>query len=445
MIRFSPAPVEATPVQRRNFINVQIDAIGIGIAGAAGTFLPVFLTRLGATNFQVGLLTSMPALTGLILAVFVGRFLQTRRRIVPWFNTARLLVISSFTLTGLVTMLIPPSQQVNAVLFIWAVATLPQTILTVTFSVVMNAVAGPNHRYELMSRRWSILGLTTAIMVIIVGKLLDVIHFPLSYQLVFMGLSVGGLVSYYFSSHIDLPERTPPAETPGASWRARLIEYRELVLREKDFTRFVIQRFVFLSGTMLSVPLFPLYYVREVNATNAWIGVIHTSQAAILLVGYFFWTRTKRLRGSRFVLLWTTLGLSFYPALVASTHSVEMIAVIAGVAAIFQAGLDLVFFDELMRTVPEEYSAVFVSLAQSFQHLSAVVAPILGTWIAGQIGLAGGLYVSAGIRLVGFAMFALWKGGELLRSKKSPIPAMNPGLPPNDMEETDVTGSGNAG
>ena len=46
----------------------------------------MFLARLGVTNFDVGLLTAMPALTGLILALPVGRFLQNRRRIVPWFS-----------------------------------------------------------------------------------------------------------------------------------------------------------------------------------------------------------------------------------------------------------------------------------------------------------------------------------------------------------------------
>ena len=78
-LRWSAAPAEATPLQRRNFINVQIDGIGVGLASAAAPFLPVFLVRLGATNFQVGLLTTMPAVTGLLLAVAVGRFLQRQR------------------------------------------------------------------------------------------------------------------------------------------------------------------------------------------------------------------------------------------------------------------------------------------------------------------------------------------------------------------------------
>ncbi len=166
-ISFSVAPIEATPTQKKNFLNVQIDAVGIGFANAASPFLPVFLTRLGATNFQIGLLTSMPGFTGLILALVVGRFLQRQPNVVPWFSRARLLVVSAYAATGLAGFFVPEEFLVPTILGIWALATLPQTTVAVGFSVVMNAVAGPTHRYELMSRRWSILGLTTALTVAI--------------------------------------------------------------------------------------------------------------------------------------------------------------------------------------------------------------------------------------------------------------------------------------
>src|SRR6185436_12536389 len=157
-------------VQKRNFRYVQIDAIGVSISNVAAPFLPVFLTRLGATNFQVGLLTSMPGLTGLVLAILVGRFLQSRRDIVPWYSLARLFVISCYALTGLFTFLLSREYAVIATLAVWAFATLPQTVLAVAFSVVMNAVAGPQGRYALLSRRWAIFGLTSVVMTFFVTR-----------------------------------------------------------------------------------------------------------------------------------------------------------------------------------------------------------------------------------------------------------------------------------
>lgn len=411
---WSAAPVGAHPVQRKNFINVQIDAVGIGLASAAAPFLPVFLARLGASNFEIGLLSALPSLAGFVLGLFVGRFLQSRPQIVPWFSAARLLVVSGYALTGIVGFFVPQTMLTKVILLVWALITIPQTVVFVAFNVVMNAVAGPAHRYELMSRRWSILGFTTAITVAIVGQVLDRVAFPLNYQLVFIALSVGGLVSYYFSSHIQLPDNPQPKqETLTFSQRSR--QYARLVWGEKPFMLFVAKRFVFLTGVSLSLPLFPLYYVREVQASDSWIGVINTVQTAVLLIGYFLWTRQSRLRGSRFVLLWATFGLSLYPALTAMTLNVQLITLYAGIAGIFQAGIDLVFFDELMKTVPAEYSAIFVSLAQSLQHFSAFVAPLVGTFFAGQIGLSGALMISAALRLLGFGLFVWWKSGEIRR------------------------------
>ena len=107
------------------------------------------------------------------------------------------------------------------------------------------------------------------------------------------------------------------------------------------------------------------------------------------------------------VIFWTTLGLSLYPLLVAFTGRVWLIAIIAGISGVFQAGCDLVFFDELMRTFPPEYSATFVSMAQGLQYTAAIFAPILGSYFADRIGLGGALIVSASVRLIGFAFFAL--------------------------------------
>jgi predicted MFS family arabinose efflux permease len=159
-----------------------------------------------------------------------------------------------------------------------------------------------------------------------------------------------------------------------------------------------------------------------VEATDSWIGIISTTQTAFALVGYYVWPRLSRARGPRFVLLCTTFVIALYPLLVGSTTRVELIVVFAAVAGIFQAGLNLVFFDELMKTVPQDQAPTFVSLAQNLRYLSVVVGPLLGTALADRIGLSGGLYVGAAVRFAGFLLFALGQGGVARRraSKRSP-------------------------
>jgi MFS family permease len=392
-------------IQKRNFRYVQIDAIGVSISNVAAPFLPVFLTRLGASNFQVGLLSSMPGVTGLILAILVGRFLQTRTKIVPWYSLSRLLVILCYALTGILTLTVSEQFVIIATLAIWAFASIPQTALAVAFSVVMNAVAGPEGRYALLSRRWATFGLTGVIGTFIVTRVIDLISFPLNYAIMFMVLSLGGFFSFYFSRKIQMPDQVAPPLPDTRSPRQNLSHYLTLLRENPVFLSFSTKRFVYFSALVLSQPIMPLFLVHDVHATDSQIGTVNMTLTLVMLAGYFLWPRISRRRGGRFVLLATTLGMTLYPALSAATPQIHLIILYAGIAGLFQAGLDLVFFDELMKTVPPEYSATFVALAQSMQYLSMIIAPLLGTWLADYIGLDGALWLSAGLRLFGFLLF----------------------------------------
>ena len=402
MVTLSP---EELLLQKRNFRYVQIDAIGVSISNVAAPFLPVFLTRLGASNFQVGLLSSMPGVTGLILAIFVGRFLQSRKNIVPSYSLSRLMVILCYALTGILTLAISENFAIIATLVIWAFATIPQTALAVAFTVVMNNVAGPSGRYALLSRRWAIFGLTGVIGTFIVTRLIDLIDFPVNYAIMFLVLSLGGFVSFYFSSKITLPDQVPPPIVRDVSPRKGIQNFFALLRANPAFLSFSSKRFVYFSAITLGAPIMPLFLVHEVHATDGQIGTVNMALTSVMLAGYFLWPRVSIKRGGRFVLLATTLGAALYPALSATTPRIELIIVYAGIAGFFQGGLDLVFFDELMKTVPADYSATFVSISQSMQYLSMIIAPLLGTWLAGYIGLGGALWLSAGLRLLGFLLF----------------------------------------
>ncbi len=88
---------------------------------------------------------------------------------------------------------------------IWAVAAIPSTMGMVLFPVVMDGAAGPHGRLELMSRRWSWMGLTTAITVSIIGVFLERVPMPVNYAIAFMSFTVGGVASYFFSRQFRVP------------------------------------------------------------------------------------------------------------------------------------------------------------------------------------------------------------------------------------------------
>ena len=84
----------------------------------------------------------------------------------------------------------------------------------------------------------------------------------------------------------------------GLSPQERFKGYIRLIWGEKAFVSFTAKRFVYLSAAALGTPLFPLYFVRTLNASDAWIGAINTAQTAIVLIGYPFWSQQWRRRGA---------------------------------------------------------------------------------------------------------------------------------------------------
>ncbi|NWG20773.1 MAG: MFS transporter [Chloroflexi bacterium] len=405
--RWRKAWSQPLDVQQQNVRSVLIDGIGVGIVTGVSTFLGVFLTRLGASPFLVGLLTSLPALTGMVLAIPAGRFLERQRNMVPWYSRSRALVQGSFVLMGLTPFLFNQDLTAYAIIAIWALVTIPQTIVNITFTLVMGAVAGPRQRQYLMSRRWSVLGATTAITVALIGAFLDLVVFPLNYQIVFGASFVGGMLSFLFSSKLTIPDNPPLAEEDTAKQSLQAY-FRDMlaVLREQTpFTRFVISAFVFNLGLMLALPLFPLYWVRQLHASDFWIGLINMTNNGVLLAAYFFWTAITRRKGNVLVLRICLFGLVLYPLLTALTPRVEPLVFYAALAGVFGAGLNLVLFDMSLATVPPERTASYIALYQLTTYIATLVAPLLGTFLADMFGYTPALLISAAFRFAGAALF----------------------------------------
>jgi MFS family permease len=418
-VRWLTHPVN---VQQRNVRNVLIDGIGVGLVSGVATFLSVFLVRLGASPFLVGLLVSMPALTGMILAIPIGRLLERQRNVVPWYSRARVLVLGSYALTGLVPFIFPLSIAPLPIIIIWALVTVPQAIVNVAFTVVMGAVAGPKQRYYLMSRRWTVLGVTTALAVAIIGAVLDQIRFPLNYQLVFIGSFAGGLLSFAFSSRIVIPDNDLSEVTPSErrSLGERLRELAAALRENAPYTRFLLSSFVFNVGLTLAQPLFPLYWVRQLNASDFWIGLINTVNNGVLLVAYFIWVALSRRRGNVLVLRACAFGLALYPLLTGLTGSVPPLVVYAGMAGIFGAGFNLVQFDILLSTCPQRHTALYIALQQFTVYVATFVAPILGTTLADALGYGPALFVGSGLRFAGAALFVLLGVGAAAATPRKP-------------------------
>jgi hypothetical protein len=379
----------------------------MGVVAAAGPFLPIFLVRLGASGAEVGLLSAVPGITAVAIALPIGRLLQGRRNIVPWYSRARLIAQMVYAAMAAAAVLAPSGWTVALVLLIWAVSTIPNTLGQVAFPIVMDGAAGSGGRYDLLGRRWAMMGLVTAVTVAIAGQFLGLLPFPMNYELLLVAFSGAAFVSFWFCRQVRIPNQTPAAPGPGPSRLARSRSFATMVRAERSFVRFEVRAFVVTAGTGFVAPLIPLFYVHEAHAPDLWIGIFAAGQSAGALIGLGIARRTSRRHGGARVLLPALLLGALAPLTLSVLHELIVVAVLAVAVGATGAAISLALFDELMQRVPIGQGVTFSSVDQSAQNIALTAAPLIGGALAGGLGIRSALVVATAISLVGSALFAL--------------------------------------
>lgn len=404
-----------TALTRRNLVRRNIRLLyfdmswqGLITAGI-GTFISVFLVRLGASPFTLSLLTALPALVTIVLSVPLMPLIERRHDLVRVVTATRigsracflLIALAPFALTGERLALLP-----LVVVGLWGLSAVFSSATTPAFTAVLAEVVPPRERPRVNGGRWAAYSLVTAVCVAIMGRVLDLIAFPTNFQLVFVVSAVAGFVSLAAFDRIRMPEHTGGG---SHSRQGNLLRYfvdlGRVSMRQPAFAAFLGTTFVYRLGLSLPIALYPLYWVNEVGASNSWIGYTTTASYGTLVLAYFLWGRVAPRLGSRRVLLIASIGLAFYPLLTPLVQVPIWLIPVAMINGVFAAGIDISFFEGLMEASPPEYRASFAAVNASFANLAIFVGPILGTAVAGWFGIRAGFVIAGACCLVGAALF----------------------------------------
>ncbi len=394
-------------VEDRNILYVTLDGIALGFTTAASTFLSVFVIRLGASAVWVSLLTSLPALVNLFVAMPMARFLERQRRIVPVFAWSRLLAHSAYVITGLVPFFLQGRIAGEAIVIVWGLVAVLASLANLGFTLVMSRAVSRERRAVQMSSRWVAMGLSKMVVVALAGQVLARLPFPLNYQVVFIASYGADLAAFCFISRVQNPEQEPTSPRISVRqpfwgrFRAGVAE----VLQARAFVAFSLARNVFVFGIDMMAPLIPIYWVQNLGASDAQVSYFNTAITAATLVGYGFWVRVKRRRGNRAVLLAAVFGRSLYPLLIALTRSPLVMIAVAAFNGLAFAGENLMFFDAFLDTVPKGREARFVAINQTLANAIAFVSPPLGAALLPVLGIQRVLMLAAVIAFTGFLLF----------------------------------------
>jgi MFS family permease len=394
-------------VKEQNNWNLYLDIAWFGVlSGITSTFVSVFAIRLGASNTLVGLLVSLPALINISWLIPSARIIERQRRRLPIIVLTGFLQRLGYLLIALMPFVLR-AHRPEALVALVALITFPTAIASVAFTSLIAEVVPADKRAQVISIRNVLISTVSTLTVLISGKLLDLLLFPFNYQLLFGAGFAASLVSLYYVSRIRVADAVVADHQPRRRARPTVSLRRSVkqLMSQRDFVRFSASAFVFHWGLYLPSALYAIYRVRNLGASDTWIGLLSMTQNAVTIWTYFYWGRVASRKGNRLVLLICSLGIVLFPVLTGLSPRIEPLLLVSVIGGIFGAGFNLSFFNTLLEVCPQERRPSYLAINTTLINVAAFLAPLLGTSLANFLDIRIAFFVAGAVRLLGVGFF----------------------------------------
>jgi MFS family permease len=423
---------ELTEMERQNDRHLYLDIFWWGILGGTLiSFLGIYLARLGASSFQLSILSAGPAVVNLFISLPAGKWLESRSFTRVAFITS-LMHRFGYVLILLVMLIFAEQMQIQWVLWITVLMSIPGTALMIAFNAMVAEIIPPNRRGLVVGRRNALLAISMTTSSLIAGQLLERIMFPLNYQIVFLIGIIGGALSCYSlgriretSTRSDFPrigkpilDRGRPGSAsisfgrryiPGMRFLTRGVALLRPDLLRGQFGVFLGAMFFFYFAQNLVVPLFPTYSVDKMGLSDSTISI----GTAFFQVAVFFTSlqlgRVSDRIGHHLLMVVSVIGYAAFPLLIGIWPTVPAYMLGAAIGGIGWGFLGGAVGNRLMERVPEDDRPAHMALFNIILNLGVLVGslfgPVLGDWTDLQTAmLIGGVF-----RLLTFGV--LWRWG----------------------------------
>ncbi len=392
----------ARHVRQRNIWHLYQDLIWLGLASAANTYITVYAIRLGASKQLLGLQAAIPSLLMVLLRIpaaqLIERSANPKSLIVRSLQIGRMVFLLIFLLPWLAHL--PLLRQIpQAALLIWIVILMgiPSVLSSAGWDAFFAAIVPANQRARVVSTRNMLSNLIVLVVVPVMGYFLDWAVFPVNYQVIFLLAFVGAMVSAWHVNRIEAGDLSFAPETPQAlNWQ----EVRRIISGSREFSTLLIGTFVYQWAISISSPLFNIYFIEELGASDSWIGWRTTLASLASIVAYRFWPRPVEQRGERTILLLTAPMMVLFPLLTGLTRTLAPNLFIVLIPRVFGAAVMLSRYNILLRVSPAERRPTYIAIYAILMNIAAFFAPLIGVRLADWIGIAGVFFISAALRLI---------------------------------------------
>ena len=396
-----------------NISVLYVEAALYGLAlSLAGAYLAVYAIRLGASNQVIGLLTALPSLVNALWLIPSARLIERRRNILPPLLVSAGLMGVQYLAVSLVA-LVPQAYQPLAMLAIVTLGALPAGLYVVLINTILADVLPAGQRVQILGNRSLLLSISDVLAVFVGGWFLGLLPLPVNYQLLFLIVSGIALLNLWNLRRLRIADKVSPDEAAGLAANARL-PLRDLLRRDGEaapFVRFLIAAFIVLFAGWLPRPLFAVYWVRTLGASDQWVGILMAAFSFTAMIAYPIWGRIASKRSSRWLLLVGSLAWVSYPTLTYLAPTLEANLLPAIIGGFFAPPYNLGLLNGLLDFAPQRNRSTYIAVYTAGSNLASFTAPIISTaLIVPLVGIHQAFFLSALARLAGFvAVFVLVK------------------------------------
>ena len=376
------------------------------ILGAAAAFNAAFAIRLGASNTVVGLLSSLPALLAVLVLIPSGQILGRRTKRMPLIISTLFLHRLAYFFVGLIPFIAGIPQGEAVVFLIIAAAPLAH-FFGVGWNSMLADVIPENQRARVFAVR-SILaaGVTTA-GIFLFGIWLENVPFALNYQLMYIIGFVASLLSTYLITKLRVPDSVlpPPKPKQVVQWRKMPAQARLALRDQHDFVRMMINTFLHGLGLWMVAPLYTLYFMRRLGASDGWIGLNGTLANLTPILGFYVWQHGINRWGENRVLKSTIILLGLYPLAVGLAPGLEVILLCTAINGLIVPAVNLSHFSMLLKICPGDLRPQFLGYWSTVMNIGAFVMPMVGVYLSDRLGFAPVLVLGGLMCLIGSSTF----------------------------------------
>lgn len=383
-------------------------AVGAIILNMANPFFAMFARRMGADDYQIGLISSLPALIG-ILALIPGSILvdksENKKKIVS-------LLILLFGIMYPIAALTPYMSHYRVPLFITIIALMnwPFSVFNISWQSFFSDVMATrfNSAFTKRTRAATIVGTITSLTA---GLLLSYIPRSdseriLMYQLFFLLSFVLAIVQSWLLRKVSA--QPVLKQTNDKSSNLSLIkECLNNIVVYKEFRIFIILAFIFHISWQMGWPLFFIYQVDVVGINEAWLSYVNVAVGFAGIVTYSLWGKAIEKKGSHLILIVGAFGLSINALSIIFVNTKYMLLIQSTITGLTFSAFTLAIFVNLIEVVPQKNKTINIAMYTTLIYISQLISPLIGVWIYKQTSISFALALVGVFRLLATSLFVI--------------------------------------